>query len=96
MKVSEVTVQDLVDNANENPEDAKVIKDFKIILPAVKSFIKSYTGLDDSQMDAKEDLTQVLFVISNEMYENGSLTVDGDKVNKLVMTILNMHSMNYL
>ncbi len=96
MKLSEVTVQDLVAYARENLEDGEVVNTFQTILVACKGYIKGYTGLSDEQADTKEDLTVALMVLSNEMYENRLFSVQDDKVNVLVKSILDMHSVNLL
>jgi hypothetical protein len=96
MKISEVAVMDLIEYARENKDDAEVINTFEIILPSVKAYIKGYTGLTAEQLDTKEDLTIALMVIANEMYDNRAFTVQDDKVNKVIKSILDMHSINLL
>lgn len=96
MKISEVTIGDLKEYANEYNNDPEVIKAFNTILPACKAYIKSYTGLDDTTLDTKEDLTIALFVLANEMYDNRAFTVQDNKVNTVIKTILDMHSINLL
>lgn len=94
MKISEVTITDLKEYANvDHDYDDKI---FTNILLASKSYIKSYTGLDEEQIDSKEELTIALMVLCNEMYENRIYTVENDKVNKIVNSILDMHSINLL
>ncbi|ODG93732.1 hypothetical protein BED47_00755 [Gottfriedia luciferensis] len=96
MMISEVTEQELIEYAREDADDPEVFKAFNIILAACKSYIRSYTGLTDELIDTKEDLTIALMVLANEMYENRTFTVENDKVNVVVKTILNMHSINLL
>lgn len=95
MKISEVTEQHLIDYARE-VNDPEVITAFTTILAASKAYIKSYTGLTVEQMDAKEDLTIALMVLANEMYENRVFTVQDNKVNVVIKSILDMHSINLL
>ena len=94
MKISEVTITDLKEYANVD----HVLDDnlFQAILMATKSYIKSYTGLTVEQMDTKEDLTIVLMILANEMYDNRTYTVENDKANKVVTSILDMHSINLM
>jgi uncharacterized phage protein (predicted DNA packaging) len=94
MKISEVAIKELKDYAHVYHDEDDVL--FKSILAAGKSFIKGYTGLDDDQLDTKEDLTIVLFVLSNEMYDNRTFTVENDKVNTVIKSILDMYSVNLL
>lgn len=96
MKISEVTTMDLIEYARAYSEDVETISTFEIIKAAVKSYIKGYTGLTDEQMDSKEDLTIALMVIANDMYDNRSFSVQDDKVNKVIKSILDMHSINLL
>ena len=99
MKISEVTIQDLMEYARETDESGETLKSFALILASAKSYIKSYTGLSADQLDEKEDLTIALFVLATEMYENRVYTETGVKqssVNKVVESILNMHSINLL
>ena len=96
MKISEITTQDLKEYANEYSEDPEVIKTFNNILVACKSYVKNYTGLTVEQIDTKEDLTIALMVLANEMYDNRVYTVQDNKVNIVIKSILDMHSINLL
>lgn len=96
MKISEVTIKDLKEYAHEYNDDPEVNKTFTNILVGIKAYIKGYTGLTYEQIDSKEDLTIVLFILANEMYDNRTFTVQDDKVNKVAKSILDMHSINLL
>ena len=96
MKISELTVADLMNYAHEYSDDPETIKLFTTILTAAKGYIRSYTGLSDAQQDEIPDLTIALKIIANELYDNRALTVQNDKVNPVVKTILDMHSINLL
>lgn len=94
MKISEVTITDLKEYANvDHGLDDKL---FHAILMATKSYVKNYTGLSVEQLDNKEDLTIALMILANEMYDNRAYTVENDKANKIVNSILDMHSINLL
>lgn len=94
MKISEVTIEDLKEYAvvSHNLDD----KLFSNILLASKAYIRSYTGLNDTALDEKEDLTIALMILCNELYDNRAYTVENDKSNKVVNSILDMHSINLL
>lgn len=94
MKFSEVSITDLKEYAHVDHSLDDGL--FKIILQATTSYIKNYTGLTLEQMDDKEDLTMALMILSNEMYDNRVYAVENDKVNKIVNSILDMHSVNLL
>lgn len=96
MKISELTVSDLMNYAHEYSDDPETIKLFTTIFVAAKGYIRSYTGLSDEQLDEIPDLTIVLKIIANELYDNRTMTVQNEKVNPVVKTILDMHSINLL
>lgn len=94
MKISEVTIGTLKEYAHVYHDEDDTL--FDAILIGCKHYIKGYTGLSDDLMDTKEDLTIALQVLSNEMYDNRTYTVENDKVNMVVKSILDMHSINLL
>lgn len=94
MKISEVTIDDLKEYANvDHDYDDKI---FENILLGAKSYIKSYTGLNDEQIDNKEDLTIALMVLCNEMYDNRVFSVQDNKANTVITNILDMYAVNLL
>lgn len=96
MKINDVTAEDLLNYLREDNADYHTFSMVNMMLNSAKSYIKSYTGLSDEQLNEKEDLTIVLFVLVTDMYDNRMYTVHNDKVNKVVSSILNMHSQNLL
>lgn len=96
MRVSEITPGELAKYAREDETDTEILSTFTIILSAVKAYIKGYTGLSDEQLDTKEDISITVFILANEMYENRIFTVKDNNINKVVQTILDMHSINLL
>lgn len=66
------------------------------LLNTAKEFIKSYTGLTNEQIDKYEDFYIVVMVLCQDMYDNRSYYVDKNNMNKVVETILGMHSINLL
>ncbi|MCX7903276.1 MAG: head-tail connector protein [Caloramator sp.] len=94
MKISDVSIEDIKQYANiYHNEDDNLISS---IITAAKSYIRNYTGLTDEQMDQKEDLTIALMVLCSEMYDNRAFTVEDSKVNSVIKSILDMHSINLL
>lgn len=94
MKISEVTIEHLKSYAHVTHDADN--DTFTTILAASRSYIQSYTGLTLEAMDTHEDLTIALMVLSNEMYENRVYMVEGSSINRVITTILNMHSTNLL
>lgn len=67
------------------------------ILGAAKSYIIGYTGLDQEDIDDKEEFCIAVYVLCQDMYDNRTMYVGKyTDTNKLVEGILAMHSINYL
>lgn len=66
-------------------------------IEAAKAFIRSYTGLDNASIDEHEDFVIVVYILTQDMYDNRSLYNDRKvSLNNTVETILGMHSVNLL
>lgn len=95
-KVSDVTVEDVakyirLDEITE--DDEKLLNDLIVI---AKEFIKNYTGVKEENLDNYNDFVIVLYILCQDMYDNRVLYVDKSNVNKVVESILGMHSINLL
>ena len=66
------------------------------ILNSAKAFILKYTGLTEAKADLANDIVIAVLVLCQDMYDNRALYVDSNNVNKVVETILGMHSINLL
>lgn len=95
MKVSEITIEHVV-NYLKLEEDEYTISEIADLLSTSIKFIKSYTGLTDEELDLHEDFYIVAMVLCQDMYDNRTLYVDKNNLNKVVDTILSMHSVNLL
>lgn len=94
-KVSEITVEDLKSYlriSDDLSEDDK--KFLKTILNSSINYIKNNAGIDD--MNKYSDLVIVVFVLCQDMYDNRTLYVDKNNVNKVVSSILGQHDNNLL
>lgn len=95
MKISEITVNNVVEYLRL--EDGEYNEaEIENLLNVAKQFVKSYTGLTDEQIDEHEDFYIVVMVLCQDMYDNRSMYVDKSNLNKVVETILGMHSVNLL
>jgi hypothetical protein len=92
MSVSEIRINDLVEYLRLDETKVELFA----LLDAAKAFIKSYTGLDDTEIDKHEDFVIVIYILVEDMYDNRTLYVDKNNLNKVVDTILGMHSANLL
>jgi uncharacterized phage protein (predicted DNA packaging) len=94
MKISEIKIADIKEYLHVyHDEDDNLIS---AILIASKSFVRNYTGLSSENLDAKDDLSMAVFILSSELYDNRAYTVENTNVNPVIEAILNMHSVNLL
>jgi hypothetical protein len=94
MKVSKITFQEIADyiRLTEISEEDKSL--LNNLINIAKAFIKENTGVQD--LDEYDDFTIVVFILCQDMYDNRTLYVDKTNLNKVVETILGMHSLNNL
>ena len=95
-KVSEITIEDV---ARYMRVDLDESRDIETYLNIAKSYISSYTGIpvtneEGESMDDFPDFVIVVYVLCQDMYDNRTLYVDKNSVNKVVQTILDMHTRN--
>jgi len=97
-KVSEITNIKLAEYLKLEIEGLTVseIEELDTILIVAKSFVQSYTGLSSGDIDAHSEFIIVVYVLGQDMYDNRTLYVDKNNLNKVVETILGMHSINLL
>lgn len=99
MKISEITVNDVV---NFLKLEEYCERDIETVMEAAKAYISSYTGIPAEQTEGKTCLDDykefyiVLLVLCQDMYDNRSFTVEKTNVNRVVQSILDLHSRNYL
>lgn len=95
-KVSEISITDVADylRLGEVTEDEK--NTLETLLSVSKEFIRKYTGHDDEELDDYPDFVIVVLILCQDMWDNRCLYVDKSNLNKVVETILGMHSVNLL
>lgn len=89
-KVSEITVQDIVDFIHLDEVTDTEKKQLETLLIIAKDYIKNYTALDD--LDEYADLVIVVYILCQDMWDNRTMYVDKGNMNKVVQTILDMHT----
>lgn len=93
-KVSQITYQDVAEYLRLVEVDSADINTLNNLIGVSKEYIKKYTGQDD--LDSFQDFVIVVFVLCQDMWDNRSLYVDSTNLNKVVESILDMHSVNLL
>lgn len=95
-KVSEITVDNLKNYlrlSDVSDEDEKYLETIKKV---AIDYIKNNTGLNDKDLEQYNDLIIVVYVLCQDMYDTRTYYVDNNNVNKVVQSILDMHSRNLL
>lgn len=98
MKVSEVDETILAEYARlDDPSDIE-LNELKRMRESAVAMITTYTGLKEEELDEHADITQALFVLVMDMFDNRNLMIDykSTNMNPAVKTILNLHSVNLL
>ena len=95
-KVSQITYSDVAEYLRI-PELATSEQNLLTNLINIsKDFISKYTGIAPENLDDYNDFVIVVFVLCQDMYDNRTLYVDKSNLNKVVDTILGMHTVNLL
>ena len=95
-KISEITYQDIAEYLRLSEVTTSDQNYIKNLISIAKDYIQKYTGIAQDKLDNYNDLVIVVFVLCQDMYDNRSLYVDNSNLNKVVETILGMHSINLL
>ena len=95
-KISDITYQDIADYLRLSEVSESDRNYINNLISISKDFIQKYTGIAVKDLDNYNDLVIVVFVLCQDMYDNRSLYVDNSNLNKVVDTILGMHSINLL
>ncbi len=102
-KVSEITIKDISNyiRLTEVSDEDKI--ELQTYLNVAKSYISSYTGIPiisnevgTETLDSHSDFIIVVYALCQDMYDNRTMYVDNTNINKMVQTILDMHTRNNL
>ena len=89
-KVSEITTTDIADYIRLGEVSDAEEKQLQTFLTVAKDYVTNYTSLED--LDEYADLVVVILILCQDMYDNRSLYIDKNNPNKVVQTILDMHT----
>ena len=99
-KVSEITIQDIADYIRVSDYEDKELETY---LNVAKNYISNYTGIpvtsneeEAETLDSYADFIIVIYILCQDMYDNRSMYVNSSNINKVVQTILDMHTRNNL
>lgn len=94
--VSQITAQDLADYLRICEVTEDDINTLNTLLTVAKEYIVKYTGQTLENLDNLKDIIIVVFILCQDMWDNRALYVDTANVNKVVESILGLHSVNLL
>ena len=89
-KVSEITAKDIADFIRLDEVTDVDTQQIETLLIIAKNYIANYTALDD--LDEYSDLVIVVYILCQDMWDNRTMYIDKGNPNKVVQTILDMHT----
>lgn len=95
-KISDITYSDIADYIRLSEVSTSEQNYLTTLINISKDYISKYTGINTNDLDNYADLIIVVFVLCQDMYDTRTLYVDNSNLNKVVDTILGMHSINLL
>lgn len=94
--VSQITANDIAAYIRLDEVTVYDTNTLSNLLAVAKSFIVNYTGRSEEELDNYPDFVIVVLILCQDMWDNRTLYVDKTNLNKVVETILGMHSVNLL
>lgn len=102
-KVSEITVDKIINYLRLTEVSQEERSELELYLKIAKNYIENYTGIpqkseneEEETLDSYSDFIIVVYVLCQDMYDNRTMYVDGKNINNTVKTILDMHTRNNL
>ena len=95
-KVSEITYNDVAEYLRLPETDTTDQGTLTELIKIAKAFIVGYTGQSEQKLDDFPDFVIVVLVLCQDMWDNRTLYVNNQNLNRVVQTILGMHSVNLL
>ena len=95
-KVSDLTAAMVAEYLRLTDPDTNDTNTLTTLLGVAKAYVTQYTGKTLEQLDDYQDIVIAVLVLCQDMWDNRSLYVDSSNVNKVVESILGLHSENLL
>ena len=95
-KVSDITNTDLAEYLRIVDADANDLTTLDNLLNIAKVYVAEYTGHTMEELNDYRDFVIVVMILVQDMWDNRTLYVDTNNVNKVVESILGLHSVNLL
>ena len=94
--VSQITASDVAEYLRLTDATTDDMNTLSTILNVAKVYVGEYTGRSLAELDLYKDIIIAVFVLCQDMWDNRTLYVDSSNVNKVVESILGLHSVNLL
>ena len=94
--VSQITASDVAEYLRITDATTDDMNTLNTILNVAKVYVGEYTGRSLAELDLYKDIIIAVFVLCQDMWDNRTLYVDSSNVNKVVESILGLHSVNLL
>ena len=95
-KVSDITPQDCAEYLRLVDADTNDLNTLQTMLNVAKVYVGEYTGHDLAELNDYKDIIIVVLILVQDMWDNRTLYVDSNNANKVVESILGLHSVNLL
>ena len=95
-KVSDITASDLQDYLRISEVTQSDTNTLNNLLTVAKAYVTQYTGQTIEALDTFQDIIIVVLILCQDMWDNRTLYVDSSNANKVVESILGLHSVNLL
>ena len=92
MKIKDLKDEQIREYLRLNEDDGLL----DIFKQSALSYIKSYTGLSEKDINNNDDITMAYLVLISDFYDNRQYTQDRNYSNKSVDTILGMNCINFI
>lgn len=94
--VSQITAQDVADYLRISELTQDDINTLNTLLTVAKVYVGEYTGRTIQELDLYRDIIIVVLILCQDMWDNRTMYVDTTNINKVVESILDLHSVNLL
>lgn len=95
-KVSDIKAVDLAEYLRLTDPTTSDLNTLSSLQGVAETYITQYTGKTLEQLDDYQDIVIAVMVLVQDMWDNRALYVDESNVNKVVESILSLHSGNLL
>jgi hypothetical protein len=95
-KVSDITTTDLAEYIRLADPSQTDLDTLGTLLAVAKEYVCQYTGRALIDLNDYNDIVIAVLVLVQDMWDNRTLYVDSSNANKVVESILGLHSVNLL